>query len=135
MPTVKRFEELYVWQRANALCDAFYALVKEGRFNAHRALQDQMDRSSGSVMDNIAERFDRFSKADFRHFLIIARGSNAEFRSQLYRASKRNIIETATFESLKQEAEQLGIMLHHLINYLSTSNFKQKPVGDLKSVV
>ncbi len=129
MPTVKRFEELQVWLLAEAQCNAFYDLVKEGRFKNHFSLQDQMDRSSGSVMDNIAEGFDRFSKADFRHFLVIARGSNAEFRSQLYRCKSREIIAPETFEMLKQAAAHLGAKLHHFINYLTKTTFKHKPLA------
>ena len=128
MATVKRFEELVVWQMAEAQCEAFYKLAKEGNFEYQQPLKDQMDRSAASVMDNIAEGFDRFTRADFRHFLIIARGSNAEFRSQLYRAFKRAVIGQQLFESLKTNSEHLGVKLHHFIGYLSQTEFQNKPV-------
>jgi four helix bundle protein len=127
MATVKRFEELEVWQRAEVQCRAFYSLVKEGRFNSHLPIRDQMGRSSASVMDNIAEGFDRYSRNDFRNFLVISRGSNADFRSQLYRAHSRNIINDDTFDQLKQASEHLGVKLHHFISYLTGSGFNQKP--------
>jgi hypothetical protein len=78
-------------------------------------------------MDNIAEGFDRFSKTDFRHFLVMARGSNAEFRSQLFRASDRKVLGDELFESMKTASEYLGVKLHHFISYLSKAEFKTKP--------
>ena len=127
MPTVKRFEELQVWQMANEQCAAFYKLVENKSLAGHQPLGGQMDRSSASVMDNIAEGFDRFTKADFRHFLVIARGSNAEFRSQLYRAFERAVVDLPLFEQLKTNSEHLGVRLHHFIAYLTKTEFKNKP--------
>ncbi len=134
MPTVKRFEELDVWKLARLQCRAFAQLVSEGFLRNTGPLLDQMDRSSASVMDNIAEGFDRFSKADFRHFLVIARGSNAEFRSQLYRAADRGLIRSDTFEEMFIASENLGVKLHHFISYLTKAEFKNKPEAkDLSS--
>lgn len=127
MPTIKRFEELRIWQKADEQCQSFYSLIEEGRFDNHKALLDQMDRSSGSVMDNIAEGFDRFTRAEFKQFLIIARGSNAEFRSQLYRSFSRKIIDEQLFNVLRTSSEHLGVQIHHFIIYLLKSEFKQKP--------
>lgn len=127
MPTIKRFEELDVWRMARVQCEQYAQLVLSGSLHEQGALKDQMDRSSASVMDNIAEGFDRFSRADFRHFLVIARGSNAEFRSQLYRANDRNAISDEIFQSMKTASEHLGVKLHHFISYLSKTEFNSKP--------
>lgn len=127
MPTVKRFEELDVWKMARQQCESFARLVSEGYLRTSGPLQDQMDRSSASVMDNIAEGFDRYAKADFRHFLVIARGSNAEFRSQLYRAVDRQIIGCEAFDAMYTASEHLGVKLHHFISYLTKAEFKNKP--------
>lgn len=127
MATVKRFEELDVWQLARVQCQEFKRLKDIGAFTDDFPLQDQMNRSTGSVMDNISEGFDRFTKADFRHFLIIARGSNAEARSQLYRALDRNYISQPTFDWLNLASIELGVKLHNFINYLTGSEHKHKP--------
>ena len=82
-------------------------------------------------MDNIAEGFDRFSKIDFRHFLVIARGSNAEFRSQLYRCQSRSIISEEEFQKLRKANEYIGIKIHHFIAYLTRSDYKTKPVSSM----
>ena len=129
MATLKRFEELQIWQMAEQQCVTFYALVKEGRFKGHQSLKNQMDRASGSVMDNIAEGFDRFSKIDFRHFLVIARGSNAEFRSQLYRCRSRNVISEEEFAAFSLATVNLGVKLHHFISYLTKTTYKKQTRG------
>jgi len=77
-------------------------------------------------MDNIAEGFDRFSRADFRHFLIIARGSNAEVRSQLYRAKSRGHISMQEAEILIQSSKKIGIKISRLIRHLDSSIYKAK---------
>lgn len=127
MATIRRFEDLEVWQMAQQQCDVYYKLVCSGCLRGHYPLQDQMDRSSASVMDNIAEGFDRHIRADFRHFLVMARGSNAEFRSQLYRCTDRGIISPETFGALKTQSERLGVKLHHFIGYLLWTEIKEKP--------
>lgn len=92
MATVKRFEELVIWQLARVQCQSVFELMEDGRFDFDVPLRDQINRSSGSVMDNISDGFDRFSREDFRKFLVIARGSAAEVRSQLYRATDRKYL-------------------------------------------
>ncbi len=135
MATIKRFEEMDIWQMARKQSAGFFALVQAGRFREQFSLKDQMDRSSGSVMDNIAEGFDRNSRADFKHFLVIARGSNAEFRSQLYRCLDRNLISPDEFENLKKATEHLGVKTHHFIGYLLRSIHKEKPADNPLSEV
>jgi four helix bundle protein len=127
MATVRVFEELEIWQMAAVQAQSVFEMIRDGRFDRDRALSDQMNRSSGSVMDNIAEGFDRFSKADFRQFLIVARGSNAEVRSQLYRAKSRSHITENEAADLIQQSRHLGIRINKLIQHLDRSSFKMKP--------
>jgi four helix bundle protein len=77
---VKRFEDLEVWRKAEDLAVAVYSACGMPPFARDFALRDQIRRASISVMSNIAEGFERYSRAEFRHFLSIARGSAAEVR-------------------------------------------------------
>ena len=83
--------------------------------------------ASGSVMDNIAEGFDRFSKKEFLQFLVIARGSNAEVRSQMYRAYDFGYFTNKEFEAALAFTERISIKLNALIRYLRNSKFSSKP--------
>jgi four helix bundle protein len=83
MSKVERFEDLQVWQMAHDLSVAIYGLTKDGEFSRDWGLRDQIQRASVSVMSNIAEGFERYSRQEFKQFLSIARGSCAEVRSQI----------------------------------------------------
>jgi four helix bundle protein len=83
MSKVERFEDLQVWQMAHDLSVAIYGLTRDGGFSKDWGLRDQIQRASVSVMSNIAEGFERYSRQEFKQFLSIARGSCAEVRSQI----------------------------------------------------
>jgi len=81
---VSRFEDLIAWQKARELTREIYAVTSSGEFSRDFGLRDQIRRASVSIMSNLAEGFDRASRADFHRFIVIAKGSCAEVRAQLY---------------------------------------------------
>lgn len=85
MATIKKFEDLEVWQMARKFADSIYHLTLQEKFSKEYKFKDQIKNSSGSVMDNIAEGFGRESRLEFINFLSIAKGSLYESQSQLYR--------------------------------------------------
>ncbi len=124
MATIKRFEDLEVWQKARELCNLVYPLTLKDSFVRDFKLRDQINGSSGSVMDNIAEGFERDGKGEFRQFLSIAKGSCGEVRSQLYRAIDRKHISQEEFQKCFSLAEEVIRKLGSFINYLNTSEIK-----------
>ena len=89
---VSQFEELLAWQKAKRLCVEIYRITGQGAFARDFGLRDQIRRAAVSVMSNIAEGFERNSRAEFARFLAIARGSAGEVRSQLYLARELEYI-------------------------------------------
>lgn len=77
----------------------FDALIEKTSLSKDFELRNQMNSSSGSVMDCIAEGFDRSGNNEFKNFLIIAKGSNGEFRSQLYRSLIENTLISLNFKN------------------------------------
>lgn len=124
MATVNKFEDLEVWQLARKQAIEFTALVETTPLAKDVELRNQMNGSPGSVMDNIAEGFERSSHQEFKNFLIIAKGSNGEYRSQLYRCLDRKHISKEQFDEHHQRNSVIGNKLMSFINYLQHSDYK-----------
>lgn len=124
MGTIKNFEELDVWKMARKLNFELVPHLETLRKNHEFELCKQINRSAGSVMDNIAEGFDRGGNKEFIQFLYISKGSLAEFRSQLYRMKDRNLIDDVGFDKLTEDSIIIGAKLASFISYLISSNLK-----------
>ena len=124
MATIKRFEEIDAWKVARELCLKIGSIIDEGSFNKSYRLIAQIEGSSGSIMDNIAEGFERGTRAEFIQFLGYSKGSCEEFRSQLYRASDRKYLSQKQFDELYLLAVRISAMLQKLIEYLQKTEVK-----------
>ncbi len=125
MATIRRFEDLEIWKLARELAKEIYeTYIKSDLFLKGYALKDQINRASGSVMDNIAEGFERNGRNEFVAFLSIAKGSCGEIKSQLYRALDRKYILQQHFDCLCTKADVLAKKIGAFITYLSASPYK-----------
>jgi four helix bundle protein len=124
MASIEKFEDLEVWQKARELSKNIYLITSKELFAKDFELKNQIRRSGGSVMDNIAEGFERGGRGEFIQFLAIAKGSAGEVRSQLYRALDQQYINQETFNELYQSSNNIGKMISRLISYLNRSDFK-----------
>jgi four helix bundle protein len=122
MVTIKKFEDLEIWQMAKAFANAvFETYTNTISFNKNYELKGQLNASGGSVMDNIAEGFGRGGRNEFVNFLSIAKRSAEEAKSQLYRAPDRKYITQEKSDSLYDQAEQICEKIGALIKYLNSS--------------
>lgn len=124
MATIKKFEDIEAWKDARSLCDKIGKIIEEDRFKKNFRLLNQIEGSSGSIMDNIAEGFGRGTRAEFIQFLGYAKGSCGEFRSQLYRMLDRGYIQQNEFEELFILAENISKRIQKFIEYLQTTEVK-----------
>ena len=124
MATIKKFEDLEIWIEARRLSKEIILISKTTELNKDFRLRDQIKDSSGSVMDNIAEGFERNGNGEFRQFLSIAKGSAGETRSQLYRVFDNDYIDQQKLYNLVSEYEKLSIKIHNFITYLNKNDFK-----------
>lgn len=124
MSTINRFEDLEIWQLAREISANVYRLTKSNPFSRDFGLVDQIRQSSGSVMDNIAEGFEREGRNEFIQFLSIAKGSAGESRSQLYRAKDQEYISEIEFETLKGQLVMVSVKIKRFMDYLKTSELK-----------
>ena len=98
MATISCFEEMEIWQLARQQANELFEIYTQGTFAKDFELKNQINASSGSVMDNIAEGYERSGNKEFFNFLVIAKGSNGEVHSQLHRALDRKYITSEIFE-------------------------------------
>ena len=124
MATITKFEELEIWQEARKLTKEIYQISKETDLKQDFRFKEQIKSSSGSVMDNIAEGFERDGNLEFRQFLSIAKGSAGETRSQIYRLFDYEYISEEKFAELKNKYENLSGKIKNFITYLNKKDFK-----------
>lgn len=124
MGTLVKFESLDIWQEARSLNESIYLLFKNTPLGKDEILRKQMDRSAASVMDNIAEGFEREGNRELSHFLSIAKASCAELRSQMYRAFDRGYIEEKDLKVHEEMSLALIARIKSFMNYLKSSQIK-----------
>lgn len=124
MATVNKFEDLEIWKLARTLCNDIFEIIETTNLKNNFRLSNQIDGSSGSIMDNIAEGFERNGNKEFINFLSIAKASCGETRSQLYRVLDRSFITPEKFEILREQTELLSRKIGSFINYLKNTELK-----------
>lgn len=120
------FEELVAWQKARELTRAIYQVTASGEFARDYGLRDQIRRAAVSVMSNIAEGYERGGRSEFHQFLVIAKASCAEVRSQLYIAHDVGYLDSKAFEELKADTEELSCILAGLRKSVQQQKENQK---------
>ncbi len=126
MASVTRFEELVAWQKARDLTRDVYRATQQGRFAKDFGLSGQIQRAATSVMSNVAEGFERGSRAEFHQFVSVAKGSCAEVRSQLYVARDIGYLSEPEFLGLLAQAEELTKILAGLRSALQRQRDEQR---------
>ena len=124
MTTWKSFEDIEVWQLAREFCNDVYRIIQYNGLSTDYRLKDQINGSSGSIMDNIAEGFERDGTKEFIQFLSISKASSGESRSQLYRIYDRKYISETEFMELKQKTLNISGKISNLIKYLKQSGYR-----------
>ena len=112
MSVVRDFEDLAIFQKARELSKKIYDITRDGEFKSDYRFVQQIRASTGSIMDNIAEGFERSGNKEFVNFLFIAKGSCGEVRSQLIRANDVGYLTPELYDELYAECRKLsaGIM-------------------------
>ncbi|MFN8257391.1 MAG: four helix bundle protein [Bacteroidales bacterium] len=124
MATVSKFEDLEIWLKARQLHKEIIRICKYPGLSNDFEMARHLKKTSGSIMDNIAEGFEREGKKEFRQFISISKGSTSELKSQLYRCIDSNYIENEEFDKLYGLCDEISKMAKGLMNYLNKSDLK-----------
>ena len=124
MATVNKFEDLLVWQKARILSKTIYKVLSSTELSKDFRMRDQMRGSVGSIMDNIAEGFDRGSRLEFLNALSIAKGETGELKSQLYKSLDVGYLSNEAFEKLYCDVDEVAKMLASFIEYLNKTEIR-----------
>ena len=115
---ILRFEDSIAWQKSKVLVFDVYTCFKNIK---DYSFKDQIQRAALSVMNNIAEGFERGTNKELLHFLYIAKGSCGEVRSMLYMAQLQHYISVKDFDKIKEGAEEISKIISGLIKKIPTS--------------
>ena len=118
MAKIDRFEDMDVWKKSMDLCNKIYIVTNEKKFSNDFALRDQVRKSAISIPSNIAEGFERESNNQFIYFLLIAKASAGELRTQIYIAYNCNYIDNIKKNELIDNLIEISKLLGGFIAYL-----------------
>jgi four helix bundle protein len=122
MAAVKDFEELAIFQKARELSKKIYPVTNKDGFKSDYRFVQQIRAAAGSIMDNIAEGFERTGNKEFLNFLYIAKGSCGEVRSQLIRANDVGYLTSEEFDELYSECRKLSAGIMNFIKEIKASD-------------
>ena len=122
MASVKKFEDLEIWQLARELVKDVYKLTQKVGFSKDYGLKDQIRRSSVSVMNNISEGFESRTTKRFINYLGHAKGSCGETRSITYVALDCEYISESEFQVLYDRCTKISRKIQKLSSYLEGFN-------------
>jgi len=114
----RRFEELWVWQQARELVKEIYEDLRAGSGSKDFGFRDQIQRAGVSVMNNIAEGFERFTEIEFAPFLDVARGSCGEVLSMYYAAEDLGCVNSEVADARRSKARQISAGIASLASHL-----------------
>lgn len=119
-----RFEDLQIFQQSRELSKHIYEITRDGDFRFDTRFVQQIRAAAGSVMDNIAEGYERDGNKELVNFLYIAKGSCGEVRSQLIRAHDVGFISAEKYMALYSTCINLSKSIAHMISSIKNSDIK-----------
>lgn len=112
---IQKFEEIVAWEKSRELNVLIYKIFSNCK---DFSFKNQIERASVSVMNNIAEGFERQTNKEFKNFLYISKGSCGEVRSMIYLALDLNYINKKNFDDIFEKCVEVSKILSGFIKTL-----------------
>jgi len=107
-------DDLTVYRVAVELAREVERAIRGPMFRGGGELARQLRKSAVSVVSNIAEGHGRGRRKEFAHYLLIAKGSCSEAKSQVAMARDADRLTLEQYRRLDQLADRVGAMLYKL---------------------
>ncbi len=111
----KQFEDSIAWQKAKILTIAVYRILESLK---DHSFKNQLQRAAISIMNNVAEGFERQTQKEMKQFLYIAKGSAGEARSMIAFGMSLNYFSKNEGEKLYEQATKIAKILSGFIKKL-----------------
>ena len=111
-------EDLDVFKLAHRLALEVYRVTESFPKTEQFGLTAQLRTAASSVPSNIVEGAHRESRAEYRHFVVIARGSAGEASYRLLLAMDLTYLPRATGQQLREDYARVVQLLTNLIKSL-----------------
>ncbi len=121
----KKFYEMDLWKKAQELQKKIFELTKNYPRTEEYGLISQSNRSTASVLANLAEAHGRYHFADKIRVLYIVRGEIEETQSHLIVATSRNYISKNESTKLIKNYEEVKMKVNNYISSLYRQNSKK----------
>ena len=133
--TIQKFENLQIFKDASDICNEIYRITRQGDFQYDTRFVQQIRAAAGSIMDNIAEGYERDGNKELMNFLYIAKGSCGEVRSQLIRAHSVGFIDDLTYQNLYDKCLKESIRIANFIKSIKKTDYKGNKYYQPKSKI
>ncbi len=91
----EKFEDLRIWPQSRKLVSRIYNSFGVGSPSERDfGFRDQVQRAAISILNNIAEGYERVGDTEFARFLSLSKGSRGEVRSMMYVAEDLEYLTT-----------------------------------------
>jgi len=115
---VAGFEKLWVWQKAHRLMQEIHSVSKTLPKKERFRLTDQIERSSSSVCDNIAEGYTAYYYNDKIKGFLTARKEAGETQNHVRKLSAKRYINQENAQELVEKFEEIIRGINGFVNYI-----------------
>lgn len=116
---IRSYRDLVVWQKAMDLTVGVYRLSRKLPSGERFGLVAQIQRATIAIPANLAEGHERRTRADYRRFVSMARGSLAEVETHLELIRRMDYAENGLIAPMESLAGEVGRMLSRLLQRLA----------------
>jgi four helix bundle protein len=120
------FEQLRIWKEAHRLMLEVHRLAVTFPDQERFRLRDQIERSSSSVPDNIAEGYSSYYYNDKIKGMYVARKEAGETQNHIRSAQSKTYVGTREAESFVEKYEGLIRSINAYVKYLCSKRDRSK---------